>query len=160
MAAADPAGQRHGHTWAAAGQGLAPAAVGGGPAAVVGAGPSGRGTDGRWGPYASAVARWETLTRPAPPPTDAGGRLRAEFVEWMQGLAPGWVTATPGLGHPAQLTALGNGVVPQQAERALELLAPPFPRCPRCAGSQGASTGIFRPYQIADSPDSSLRQPH
>jgi DNA (cytosine-5)-methyltransferase 1 len=100
------------------------------------------------------------LTRPAPVPTDEGGRLRADFVEWMQGLAPGWVTATPGLGRPAQLTALGNGVVPQQAKRAMELLAPPFPRCPLCAGSQGASTGLFRPYQIADSPDSSLRQPH
>ncbi|MGW0564651.1 hypothetical protein ACWDZ4_29595 [Streptomyces sp. NPDC003016] len=73
------------------------------------------------------------LTRPAPPPTDAAGRLRADFVEWMQGLGPGWVTATPGLGRPAQLTALGNGVVPQQANRAVQLLAPPFPRCPRCA---------------------------
>ncbi|MFF2078584.1 hypothetical protein ACFVXG_28005 [Kitasatospora sp. NPDC058162] len=86
----------------------------------------------RWGPYAGAVARWETLTRPAPPPTDEGGRLRAEFVEWMQGLPPGWVTATRGLGRPAQLTALGNGVVPQQAAKAMELLAPPFSRCPRC----------------------------
>ncbi|MEV7121209.1 hypothetical protein [Kitasatospora griseola] len=53
-------------------------------------------------------------------------------MEWMQGLDPGWVTATPGLGRPAQLTALGNGVVPQQAARALELLAPPLSRCPRC----------------------------
>jgi hypothetical protein len=93
---------------------------------------AGRGTDGRWGPYAAAITRWETLTRPAPPPTDAAGRLRADFVEWMQGLEPGWVTATPGLGRPAQLTALGNGVVPQQASRAVQLLAPPFPRCPRC----------------------------
>lgn len=69
-----------------------------------------------------------------PEPTDAAGRLRADFVEWMQGLDDGWVTATPGLGRPAQLTALGNGVVPQQAARALQLLAPPFPRCPCCAG--------------------------
>lgn len=68
-----------------------------------------------------------------PAPTDAAGRLRADFVEWMQGLDAGWVTATPGLGRPAQLTALGNGVVPHQATRALQLLAPPFPRCPRCA---------------------------
>ncbi|MER7750901.1 hypothetical protein [Kitasatospora sp. NPDC097643] len=93
---------------------------------------AGRLDPGRWGPYAAAVARWETLTRPAPAATDAGGKLRAEFVEWMQGLEAGWVTATPGLGRPAQLTALGNGVVPQQAKRALELLAPPFPRCARC----------------------------
>ncbi|MFD9814894.1 DNA cytosine methyltransferase [Streptomyces sp. NPDC059080] len=86
----------------------------------------------RWGAYAGAIARWETLTRPAPPPTDAGGRLRADFVEWMQGLEPGWVTATSGLGRPAQLTALGNGVVPQQASQAVRLIAPPFPRCLRC----------------------------
>lgn len=97
-----------------------------------GGGPGSRGTDGRWGAYASAIARWENLTRPAPPPTDAAGRLRADFVEWMQGLAPGWVTGTRGLGRPAQLTVLGNGVVPQQAARAVQLLAPPFPRCPRC----------------------------
>ncbi|WP_159479476.1 hypothetical protein [Streptomyces caniferus] len=51
----------------------------------------------------------------------------------MQGLDDGWVTATPGLGRPAQLTALGNGVVPQQAARAVQLLAPPFLLCPHCA---------------------------
>lgn len=61
-----------------------------------------------WGPYAAAIARWETVTRPAPRPTDDAGRLSPLFVEWMQGLAPGWVTATPGLGRPAQLAALGN----------------------------------------------------
>ncbi|WP_435127198.1 hypothetical protein [Actinacidiphila sp. bgisy144] len=93
------------------------------------------GSNGRWGPYAAAITRWETLTRPAPPPTDEAGRLRAEFVEWMQGLPAGWVTATPGLGRPAQLTALGNGVIPQQAVHAMQLLHPPFPRCPPCAGS-------------------------
>ncbi|MFJ2626853.1 hypothetical protein ACIO6T_26375 [Streptomyces sp. NPDC087532] len=47
----------------------------------------------------------------------------------MQGLEQGWVTATPGLARPAQLAALGNGVVPQQASRALEILAPPVPLC-------------------------------
>ncbi|WP_225447611.1 hypothetical protein [Streptacidiphilus sp. PB12-B1b] len=52
----------------------------------------------------------------------------------MQGVPAGWVTATEGLGRPAQLTALGNGVVPQQATRALQLLAPPLLVCPRCAG--------------------------
>ncbi|MFE2426878.1 hypothetical protein ACFXJ5_09015 [Streptomyces sp. NPDC059373] len=86
----------------------------------------------RWGPYAAAITRWETLTRPAPRPTDDLGRLKPAFVEWMQGLPNGWVTATPGLGRPAQLTALGNGVIPQQAARALELLAPPFPACSHC----------------------------
>ncbi|MGY5058719.1 DNA cytosine methyltransferase [Streptomyces sp. 900105755] len=82
-----------------------------------------------WGPYAAAITRWERATRPAPRPTDDAGRLSPRFVEWMQGLAPGWVTGTPGLGRPAQLTALGNGVVPQQAARALHILAPPRTVC-------------------------------
>ncbi|MEU9319566.1 DNA cytosine methyltransferase [Streptomyces sp. NPDC048295] len=126
--------QRHGHTGPSPREEVASSLVGGSPAAVGGGVAGGREPERRWGPYAAAITRWETLTRPAPDPTDAGGRLRADFVEWMQGLDSGWVTATPGLGRPAQLTALGNGVVPQQAARALELLAPPFPRCSRCGG--------------------------
>lgn len=82
-----------------------------------------------WGPYATAITRWERATRPAPRPTDDAGRLSPRFVEWMQGLPPGWVTGTPGLGRPAQLTALGNGVVPQQAARALRILTPPRTVC-------------------------------
>ncbi|MEV8230644.1 DNA cytosine methyltransferase [Streptomyces sp. NPDC079167] len=134
IAAAHAQGQRHEHPGLPPGEGVASSLVGSGPAALDGGVAGGRGADRRWGPYAAAITRWERLTRPAPAPTDAAGRLRAGFVEWMQGLAPGWVTATPGLGRPAQLTALGNGVVPQQAAQALQLLAPPFPRCPRCAG--------------------------
>lgn len=38
------------------------------------------------------------------------------------GLPEGWVTAVPGLTRNAQLKALGNGVVPQQAELALRVL--------------------------------------
>ncbi|WP_443052159.1 DNA cytosine methyltransferase [Streptomyces sp. NBC_00250] len=125
-----PANGRHGPSLR---QGAALSPAVGGPAAVGGAVAGSRGGDRQWGPYTAAITRWETLTRPAPAPTDAAGRLRADFVEWMQGLDAGWVTATPGLGRPAQLTALGNGVVPQQAALALQLLAPPFPRCPRCA---------------------------
>lgn len=131
VAVAHAEGQRHRHPGSTPEEGVAASLVGGGTAALEG---GVRGTDRRWGPYASAITRWESLTRPAPEPTDAAGRLRANFVEWMQGLDDGWVTATPGLGRPAQLTALGNGVVPQQASRAMQLLAPPFPRCPRCAG--------------------------
>ncbi|WP_245687641.1 hypothetical protein [Streptacidiphilus griseoplanus] len=82
-----------------------------------------------WGPYAQAIARWEALTRPAPHPTDARGRLAPAFVEWIMGLPDGWVTAVPGLPRGQQLTALGNGVVPQQAARALELLNPPLHLC-------------------------------
>lgn len=135
LIAASTEADAHGPTQPQSGEQPASAAVGGRPAAVVPDKHGDRGNDGRWGPYGAAIARWETLTRPAPSPTDAGGRLRAEFVEWMQGLPAGWVTATEGLGRPAQLTALGNGVVPQQAAKALALLAPPFPRCPRCTTS-------------------------
>ena len=38
------------------------------------------------------------------------------------GLPEGWVTDIPGLSRNAQLKALGNGVVPQQAAMALRLL--------------------------------------
>ncbi|WP_234369905.1 hypothetical protein [Streptomyces acidiscabies] len=38
------------------------------------------------------------------------------------GLPPGHVTGVPGLSRSAQLKALGNGVMPQQAEHALSLL--------------------------------------
>ncbi|MGW4305104.1 DNA cytosine methyltransferase [Streptomyces californicus] len=76
-----------------------------------------------WGVYAPAVARWEAITgRPAPGPTDDRGRLTAEFVEWMMGLPHGHVTAVSGLSRPAQLKALGNGVVPQQAAHAIRCL--------------------------------------
>ncbi len=40
----------------------------------------------------------------------------------MMGLEYGHVTAVPGLSRPAQLKALGNGVVPQQAAHALRFL--------------------------------------
>jgi len=40
----------------------------------------------------------------------------------MMGLPEGWVTDIPGLSRNAQLKALGNGVVPQQAAMALRLL--------------------------------------
>lgn len=77
-----------------------------------------------WGEYEAAVRRWEhILGRPAPRPTDALGRLAPAFVEWMQGLAAGHVTGVPGLPRGAQLRALGNGVVPQQAASAIRLLA-------------------------------------
>ncbi len=38
------------------------------------------------------------------------------------GLPAGWVTAVPGVPRNAQLKALGNGVVPQQAALALAML--------------------------------------
>jgi hypothetical protein len=79
-----------------------------------------------WGAYAPAVRRWEqVLGRPAPFPTQPGRHgspvLAPIFVEWLQGLKPGWVTAL-GLPRTAELRALGNGVVPQQAAHAVALL--------------------------------------
>lgn len=76
----------------------------------------------RWGDYASAIARWETvLGRPAPDPTEPGRngnpRLSPRFVEFMMGLPAGWVTDVD-ISRNEQLKALGNGVVPQQAAAA------------------------------------------
>ena len=73
-----------------------------------------------WGSYQAAVTRWEELTRPAPNPV-TDDRLEPKFVEWLMGLAEGWVTNAP-LNRNQQLKALGNGVVPQQAAYALQLL--------------------------------------
>jgi DNA (cytosine-5)-methyltransferase 1 len=81
------------------------------------------GSDFPWGDYESAVRRWErVIGRPAPHPVDRRGRLSPLFVEWMMGLDAGHVTAVPGLPRSAQLKALGNGVVPQQAAYGLWIL--------------------------------------
>ncbi|MFF2025062.1 hypothetical protein ACFVW2_25050 [Streptomyces sp. NPDC058171] len=61
-------------------------------------------------------------------PDDARENAFRVIQERLQGLPPGWVTTTSGPGRPAQLTVLGNGVVPQQAAHAVELLAPPTER--------------------------------
>jgi hypothetical protein len=49
------------------------------------------------------------------------GKLNSKFVEYMMGLPVGWVTDI-GLSNAQTLKMLGNGVVPQQAEYALEIL--------------------------------------
>lgn len=74
-----------------------------------------------WGKYGPVIRRWErVLGRPAPDPiTD--GKLSAGFVEWMMGLESGHVTDIAASRAKA-LACLGNGVVPHQAKRALELL--------------------------------------
>ena len=82
-----------------------------------------------WGRYRPAIRRWEHITgRRAPDPRvpapGGGRRLSPVFVEWLMGLPAGHVTAVPGLKHTAQLHALGNGVVPQQAAAAFRLLLP------------------------------------
>lgn len=83
-----------------------------------------------YGPYAPAIARWETITgRKAPPPTNPprrpGGKpqLGARFVEWLMGLPDGHVTGPDlDLSRERQLRLLGNGVVPQQAALAVSSL--------------------------------------
>jgi DNA (cytosine-5)-methyltransferase 1 len=81
---------------------------------------------GIWGVYEPAIRRWEAVTgRPAPRPTELGTRgqprLAPAFSEWLMGLPAGFVTDLD-LPYYAKLKALGNGVVPQQAEAALRHL--------------------------------------
>ena len=81
-----------------------------------------------WGDYEPAIRQWESvLGRPAPRPTEPGrtgaARLSPQFTEWLMGLPDGWVTGPEiGLSRNEQLRALGNGVVPQQAALALDVL--------------------------------------
>jgi DNA (cytosine-5)-methyltransferase 1 len=79
-----------------------------------------------WGKYAHVIARWESVIgrqSPAPSVLGANGkpRLNPMFVEWMMGLPVGHVTGH-GLSGAQELKMLGNGVCPQQAVLALQLL--------------------------------------
>jgi DNA (cytosine-5)-methyltransferase 1 len=89
----------------------------------------------RWGIYAEAIARHEgVLGRPAPTPTQLSERngkpqLSSRFVEFMMMLPEGWVTDVPNLVDSprksvrnAQLSLLGDGVVPPQATAAFRFL--------------------------------------
>jgi DNA (cytosine-5)-methyltransferase 1 len=48
-------------------------------------------------------------------------KVNPKFIEYMMGLPAGWVTDS-GIPITQQYKMLGNGVVPQQALYALELL--------------------------------------
>jgi hypothetical protein len=80
-----------------------------------------------WGKFEPAIRRWEqVIGRPAPAPTkddgkDGAHRLSSSFTEWMMGLPDGWITDV-GLTRNGELKACGNGVVPQQAALALNIL--------------------------------------
>ena len=64
-----------------------------------------------------------TRTCAAEPNTKGQPRLAPRFSEWMMGLDAGHVTDPAiGLTRNEQLKAIGNGVVPQQAEAALRHL--------------------------------------
>ncbi|MFN9901612.1 MAG: hypothetical protein ACK55Z_23090 [bacterium] len=52
---------------------------------------------------------------------DLNNKLNPQFVEYMMGLPKGWVTDLD-ISRSQQLKILGNGVVPQQAYYALQLL--------------------------------------
>ena len=69
------------------------------------------------------TSRRDMQLQTPPSPLDQDGKLSALFVEYMMGLPSGWITDS-GLSRAQQLKMLGNGVVPQQAELALELLTP------------------------------------
>ena len=80
-----------------------------------------------WGKYEPAIRRWESLTRPAPAPTEpnknGNPRLSAAFSEWLMGWPAGWVTDPDiGISRNDQLRIVGNGVCPQQAAAALRYL--------------------------------------
>lgn len=67
------------------------------------------------------TSRREMHMQDVPDPLDNDGKLNSKFVEYMMGLPAGWVTDID-LSRAQQLKILGNGVVPQQAYYALELL--------------------------------------
>lgn len=67
--------------------------------------------------------RWSgfEITKREIPSTLDQNKLNPKYVEYMMGLPNGWVTDC-NLSNTQQLKMLGNGVVPQQAYLALELL--------------------------------------
>ena len=62
----------------------------------------------------------EIVKQTIPNPLDQG-RLNPKFVEYLMGLPVGWVTDLD-FSRTQMLKMLGNGVVPQQAYHALEIL--------------------------------------
>jgi hypothetical protein len=85
--------------------------------------------DVNWGKFEPAIRHWEAVIgRPAPAPTlpdgkDGAHRLSPWLTEWMMGLPKGWICDPAiGLTRNEMLKAAGNGVVPQQAILALQML--------------------------------------
>lgn len=88
---------------------------------------SGQATFENFDKYRPAIEHWERVTgNKAPEPTlsdghDGNKRLNSKFAEFLMGLPEGWITSV-GLTRTEELKAAGNGVVPQQAYLALEIL--------------------------------------
>lgn len=66
------------------------------------------------------ASRLDMSMQKAPDPL-VNEKLNTRFVEYMMGLPEGWVTDLP-ISRSQQFKLLGNGVVPQQAYYALQLL--------------------------------------
>ena len=69
----------------------------------------------------SSYHNYSITERDVPNPLDRDEKLNPKYVEYMMGLPDGWVTDCDLTRHQ-QLKILGNGVVPQQAYYALQLL--------------------------------------
>lgn len=69
----------------------------------------------------SSHHNYSITDRDVPHPLDQDEKLNPKYVEYMMGLPDGWVTDC-GLTRHQQLKILGNGVVPQQAYYALQVL--------------------------------------
>ncbi len=83
---------------------------------------------GDWGIYAEAVARWALSTGnmpPAPvqPNRNGNPQLTAAFPAWLMGLPNGYLTdPDSGLTRTEAIELAGNGVVPQAAAVAYDLI--------------------------------------
>jgi DNA (cytosine-5)-methyltransferase 1 len=67
------------------------------------------------------IARFDMPMQTPPDTLDERGRVNPQFVEYMMGIPKGWVTDID-ISRSQQIKILGNGVVPQQAYHALQLM--------------------------------------
>ena len=80
--------------------------------------------DDTWHTYLPAIRHWEAVTLSEAPRAvelnkNNNLRITVEFVTWMMGWPEDWFAGTE-LARVSQLMILGNGVVPQQAQLAIE----------------------------------------
>jgi hypothetical protein len=80
--------------------------------------------DNTWHTYLPAIRYWESVTLSEAPRAvelNRNGNLRitVEFVTWMMGWPEDWFAGIE-LSRANRLMLLGNGVVPQQAQLAID----------------------------------------